>query len=127
VALEHLLLNIRSLPHFLQQLIVRNQAPGIVDQKTQDIEGPRLQLDTSLVPGAVKAPQALVDGIQPEGGKFFHLPYAGADQQSGIGTLHLSQIGRKSCESCAPRRLLRFALATVTLINLFDELIPENQ
>jgi hypothetical protein len=31
MALDHFLLDIRSLPDFLQQLIMRNQAPRIVD------------------------------------------------------------------------------------------------
>ena len=55
VTLENLLLDFRVAPHFLEQLVVRNQTAGVVHQVTQDIECLRFQLDTLLIPGRVQS------------------------------------------------------------------------
>src|SRR6266850_3790119 len=71
VALQHLRLNVRLRPQRLEELIVRHQAPGVLDEIPQ--HGKSLGCEkNALFSQAITTPEALVDGVEPEWRKLSH-------------------------------------------------------
>ena len=65
MALQHLRLNVRLGPERLEELIVGHQPPGVFDEIPQHPKGLGGQKN-ALFRRAVSAPEALVDGVEPE-------------------------------------------------------------
>src|SRR5229473_6565086 len=71
VALQHLRLNVRLRPDRLEELSVRHQSPGVLDEIPQ--HGKSLGGEqNALLAQAITTPEALVDGVQPEWRKLSH-------------------------------------------------------
>jgi len=64
VALDHIQLHIGFGPKGLQQLILRNQPPGMLQQITEHRKPLGSQQNTLLVGPLIAAPQTLIYGVQ---------------------------------------------------------------
>jgi hypothetical protein len=71
LALQHLRLNVRLRPERLQEFIVGHQSPGVLDEIPQHGKSLRRQKNV-LLRHTLTSPQALVDGVEPEGWKLSH-------------------------------------------------------
>src|SRR5258705_5728987 len=71
MALQHLRLNICLRPQRLEELVLGHQSPGMLDEIPQ--HGKRLGCEKkALLSQAITTPEALVDGVEPEGRKRSH-------------------------------------------------------
>jgi len=77
VFLHGLWLDDRIGPHGFEQLIMRDQPAGMLDQILEDRKGLRCQQDARLLSGIATPPETLVHRIEPEGGERLHLAPAG--------------------------------------------------
>jgi hypothetical protein len=73
VSLHRLRLDHGVGPHGFEQLLVRDQAPGVFDQMIKDCKGLRCQQNAFLLPCVAAPPETLIRGVEPEGEKYFHV------------------------------------------------------
>jgi hypothetical protein len=83
VSLDRLRVDHGVRPHGSEQLLVRDQPPGALDQVFKDREGLGRQQNALLSPPIAKPPETLVQRIQPECGKLLHRRFGGQSSSAG--------------------------------------------
>src|SRR6202789_4611181 len=122
VSLHRLRLDHAVGPYGFEQLIVRDQASSIFDQIRQNEKGLRAQEDALLRPGVATSPETLVQGIEPEGNKYFH-------RRSGSQTSNSARDGVQ-CSALAVDSNARSLIATPAIsasTNRYVALSPDGK